>query len=254
MLATASNAVNTGIIYYLEVHVQLFWLGGWATLCQLRLQEILNRKKQSMYLQKPLIDYLNDLASSQPTPGGGSAAALSGAMGAGLAHMVVQLTLGKSKDDSLEQELARIAQHIEELRMHFQRLMQQDIEAYGRLSAAFKMPHASDEERELRSRAIQKQLLDAALVPLEMTEYAATLLRYCQRIAEIGNVNVLSDVAVSTLLAASAGKAASWMALINLKTMKDQAMVDVLRERLNRALDTIATASQHTTKIVEEKV
>ncbi|MBV9691498.1 MAG: cyclodeaminase/cyclohydrolase family protein [Ktedonobacteraceae bacterium] len=206
-----------------------------------------------MYLEKPLIDYLNDLTSSQPTPGGGSAAALSGAMAAGLANMVVQLTLGKTKDASLDQELERIAQHIEELRLRFQLLMQQDIEAYGRLSAAFKMPRASDEERELRSRQIQKQLFDAALVPLEITEHAATLLRYCQRVAEIGNVNVLSDVAVSTLLAASAGNGASWMVLTNLKMMKDQAQVGVLRERLNVALATIVTANHQVMKIVGDR-
>jgi formiminotetrahydrofolate cyclodeaminase len=206
-----------------------------------------------MYLEKPLIDYLNDLASSQPTPGGGSVAALSGAMGAALATMVVQLTLGKTKDASLDQELERITQHIEELRLRFQLLMQQDIEAYGHLSAAFKMPRASDEERELRSRAIQKQLLDAALVPLAITEHTITLLSYCQRVAEIGNVNVLSDVAVAALLTASAGNAASWMVLANLKTMKDEAQVGVLRERLNVALDTIAAANQQIMKIVGDR-
>lgn len=206
-----------------------------------------------MYLDRPLIDYLSNLASSQPTPGGGSVAALSGAMGAGLACMVVQLSQGKSNDTALEQELETILQQVEELRIRFQRLIQEDIEAYGRLSAAFKMPRDTAEERALRSSTIQKQLLDAAQVPLEITEHAAELVLYCQRVAEIGNKNVLSDIAVGTLLASSAGNGASWMVRTNLKAMKNSELAGILNERLHVALDKITIASQRVLNIVGER-
>src|SRR5690242_16100237 len=123
-----------------------------------------------MYLDRPLQNYLDDLASEQPAPGGGSAAALSGAMAAGLASMVARLTLGKASYAAVQQEIAAIVRQTEELRTRFQQLMQEDIEAYGRLSATFKLPRGSDEEKATRTQAIQAQLVEAALVPLEVVE------------------------------------------------------------------------------------
>ncbi len=207
-----------------------------------------------MYIDKPLQQYLDDLASSQSTPGGGSASALSGAIGAGLASMVARLTLGKADYADVQQEIEALVQQTEQLRTRFQQLMQEDIDAYGQLSTCFKMPRTTDEERLARTQAIQARLGDAALVPLEVTERAAELLRHCQRIAEIGNKTVLSDIATGTMLASSAGTGASWMVRTNLLAMKDLALVDQLSDRLNAALDTIAACSQEVITLVGEKV
>ena len=206
-----------------------------------------------MYIDKSLQQYLDDLASSQSTPGGGSASALTGAIGAGLASMVARLTLGKADYADVQQEIEAIVQQTEQLRTRFQQLMQEDIETYGRLSACFKMPRTTDEERLARTQAIQARLADAASVPLEVTECAAALLRHCQRIAEIGNKTVLSDIATGTMLASSAGTGASWMVRTNLLAMKDLALVDTLSDRLNTALDTISTCSQQVITLVGEK-
>lgn len=206
-----------------------------------------------MYLDKPLQQYLDDLASSQSTPGGGSASALSGAVGASLASMVARLTLGKSGYIDVQQEIETLIQQTEQIRSRFQQLMQEDIDAYGRLSACFKMPRTTDDERTARTQAIQARLGDAALVPLEVTECAAELLRHCQRIAEIGNKSVLSDIATGTMLASSAGTGASWMVRTNLLAMKDLVLVDTLSNRLNVALDTIAACSQQVITLVGEK-
>ncbi len=206
-----------------------------------------------MYLDKPLQNYLDELASSQPTPGGGSAAALSGAMGAGLASMVARLTLGKDAYAAVQQEIEIISQQTERLRVRFQQLMQEDIEAYGRLSATFKLPRTTPEEKAARTEAIQKQLAEAALVPLEVAECSAELVQYCQRIAEIGNANVLSDIATGTALASSAGTGASWMVRTNLRAMKDLQLVNILSNRLSAALDTIAAYSQQVVNKVGER-
>lgn len=206
-----------------------------------------------MYLDKPLQNYLDELASSQPTPGGGSAAALSGAMGAGLASMVARLTLGKDAYAAVQPEIEAISQHTERLRTRFQQLMQEDIEAYGRLSSTFKLPRTTPEEKVARTEAIQKQLAGAALVPLEVAECAAELVHYCLRIAEIGNANVLSDVATGAALASSAGTGASWMVRTNLRAMKDLEQVNALGDRLSAALDTIATYSQQVVNKVGER-
>jgi methenyltetrahydrofolate cyclohydrolase len=206
-----------------------------------------------MYLDKPLQTYLDELASAQPTPGGGSAAALSGAMGAGLASMVAHLTLGKDAYASVQQEIAAILQHTERLRVRFQQLMQEDIEAYGRLSVTFKLPRTTPEEKAARTDAVQKQLTNAALVPLEMAEYSAELIQYCLRIAEIGNANVLSDIATAAALVSSAGTGASWMVRTNLRALKDLEQVNVLSNRLSIALDTIAAYSQQVVNKVGER-
>lgn len=203
-----------------------------------------------MYLEQPLQIYLDDLASAKSTPGGGSAAALSGAMGAGLASMVARLTLGKVEYAGVQQEIEALVQQMEGLRERFQQLVQEDIDAYGRLSASFKMPRETDEERAARTSAIQARLLEAALVPLEIAERSAELLQLCQRIAEIGNANVLSDVGVGAMLASSAGTGAGWMVRTNLRAMKDLALVSILSVRLGAALERISTCSQQVTDIV----
>src|SRR5258708_12167549 len=97
-----------------------------------------------MYLDQPLKIYLDDLASAKPTPGGGSATALSCAMGAALASMVARLTLGKAEYAGVQQEIESLVQRVESLRERFQQLIQEDIDAYGHLSASFKIPLDSE--------------------------------------------------------------------------------------------------------------
>ncbi len=206
-----------------------------------------------MYLDKPLQAYLDDLASSNSTPGGGSTAALSGAMGAGLACMVARLTLGKPKYADVQLEIEQLLQRVEQLRSRFQELMQSDIEAYGNLSASFKMPRGTDEEKAARTQAIQQRLQEAALVPLEMAERAAELVRCCERIAEIGNVSVLSDIATAAMQAVSAAQGASWMVRVNVNAMKDRSLVETFNRRLTTALDAVATVSQRVTTTVGER-
>ncbi|GAC1646240.1 MAG: cyclodeaminase/cyclohydrolase family protein [Ktedonobacteraceae bacterium] len=217
--------------------------------------EINNGKKYDnyMYLEKPLQEYLADLASAKPTPGGGSAAALSGAMAAALVCMVARLTLSKADYADVHAEIETLLQDAEQVRERFQQLMQADIDAYGRLSASFKMPRATEQERAERTQSVQAALLSAALVPLEMAEQAAQLIQYGRRIAEIGNKNVLSDIATATALASGGGTGASWMVRTNLHSVKDLQQVEALTERLSVALDTITTYSQQTVSIVGER-
>ncbi len=204
----------------------------------------------NMYMEETLQRYLDDLASAKPTPGGGSTAALNGAMGAALASMVCRLTMGKQAYASVQQEIEELLRKTEYLRNRFQQLMQEDIKAYGRLSASYKLPRETTDERESRTEAIQKQLVEAALVPLEVAECAAELSQCCLRIAEIGNTTVLSDVATGAILASSAGEGAAFMVRINLRSMKDDKLVAELGDRLNTALAIIAEGVQQVTNRV----
>jgi len=196
------------------------------------------------YMEETLQRYLDDLASAQPTPGGGSTAALSGAMGTALASMVCLLTMGKQAYASVQQEIEELLGRTEYLRSRFQQLMQEDIKVYGRLSASYKLPRETTDEREFRTKAIQQQLVEAALVPLDVAECAAELIQCCLRIAEIGNTTVLSDVATGAILASSAGEGAAFMVRINLRSMKDDKLVAELGDRLNKALMFIAEGVQ----------
>ena len=206
-----------------------------------------------MYTDQPLQDYLHTLASEQSTPGGGSAAALSGAMGAALASMVCRLTLGKEAYAGIRQEIEELLRRAENLRSRFQQLFQEDIEAYGRLSASYKLPRETSEERAARSAAIQEQLVEAALVPLEVAERAAELVQCCQRIAEIGNAAVLSDVAIGAILASGGGEGAALLVRFNLRAMKNDELVAGLGKRLSGALALISEGRQRVTAIVGER-
>ena len=206
-----------------------------------------------MYTDQPLQDYLHALASENSTPGGGSAAALSGAMGAALASMVCRLTLGKEAYAGVRQEIEELLRRAENLRSRFQQLFQEDIEAYGRLSASYKLPRETSEERTVRGSAIQEQLVEAALVPLEVAERAAELVQCCQRIAEIGNAAVLSDVAIGAILASGAGEGAALLVRFNLRAMKNDELVAGLGKRLSGALALISEGRQRVTAIVGER-
>nr|BBH92414.1 sugar ABC transporter substrate-binding protein [Thermogemmatispora argillosa] len=203
-----------------------------------------------MYLDQSLREYLNDLSSSQPTPGGGSAAALSGAMGAALASMVTRLTIGKSGYADVQDEIEDILQKTEELRERFQQLMQEDIDAYERLAMSFRLPKGSAEENEARSRVIQIRLQEAALVPLEVAERAAELMRFCMRLAQIGNKNVRSDIAAGAALVTSAAQGAAWMVRVNLRSLKNQQTVEQLQKRLEEALKAVEAGHADVVRLV----
>jgi len=201
-------------------------------------------------MEETLQHYLDDLSSAQPVPGGGSTAALSGAMGAALASMVCRITMGKEAYADVQQEIEELLRRTEYLRSRFQQLMQEDIEAYGRLAACYKLPRETSEERKYRTDMIQKQLVEAALVPLEVVECAAELIRCCQRIAEIGSNTVLSVVATGAILASCSGKGASFMVRINVRSLKNDKLVVELGDRLNTALAIIAEDVEQVTNIV----
>lgn len=203
-----------------------------------------------MSIDQPLTMYLDALASAQPTPGGGSASALSGAMAAALASMVARLTLGKAEYADVQPEIEGLLQQTEQLRARFEQLMQADIDAYGQLSACFKLPRSTPEERATRTKAIQERLVEAALVPLEMAERAVELTQCCLRIAEIGNKNVLSDVATSAMLATGSANGAAWMVRTNLNAMKNAQLVQNLQTRLQTALERATQQAQRTTEVV----
>lgn len=174
-------------------------------------------------------DFLDKVAGSEPVPGGGSVAALNGALACALSSMVAGLSIGKKECEVSEEEL-RLAQV---LVMHLQKslvtLIDKDAEAYNKVFASFKLPKATDEEKAIRSAAIQEATKHAALIPMEVARKAVHLMTVVASIARLGNRNAITDACVAMMSARSAVLGALLNVRINLKSLKDKDFACILQ-------------------------
>ena len=197
-----------------------------------------------MFSENTVQSFLDDLASGMPIPGGGSAAAASGAMGAALVSMVCNLTIGKRKFAGVEAQAKEILEKSEALRAELSQLITDDAAAFKLVMAAFRMPKSTDEEKAARSAAIQAGTKQATLTPLATAHACAEVIALCRSIADIGNPNAISDVGAGAACAQAGLKAASLNVLINLPSIKDAAFVATHRAELDRILATSALADE----------
>lgn len=181
-------------------------------------------------------DWLTDLASELPAPGGGAAAGMSAAMAAALVSMVCNLTIGKPKFAEHEAVMREALAEAERLRLEALQLAEDDAEAFSGVVAAYKLPKSSDEEKAARTAAIQSGLVEAAAVPLAVARVSAEVIRLSGRILEGSNPNVVSDVAVAASAAKSALESAALNVDINVVAIKDPAERERLASTLNEAL------------------
>lgn len=176
--------------------------------------------------------FLDALASSAPTPGGGSVAAFSGAMAAGLVSMVCNLTIGKKQFAEYDEELRAILARSEALRQELQSLADEDIAVFGRLSAAYKLPRTTDADAATRQAAIQKVTRQAADVPLRVAQAAAALLPLCTALSNRCSRLIVSDVGVAAVLVRATVQSAILNVEINLSGLDDQIYVRETRAQL----------------------
>ena len=174
-------------------------------------------------------DFLDKVAGSDPVPGGGSIAALNGALASALATMVTRLTLGK-KGYEVSEEVMQHAQTITiRLLDEFVALIDKDSEAYNAVFACFKLPKESDEEKAARSAAIQEATKHAALVPMEVARKALEIMPVIADIARLGNRNAITDACVAMMAARSSVLGALLNVRINLGSLKDKELVGKLQ-------------------------
>jgi len=176
-------------------------------------------------LNKQVGEFLDELATKSPTPGGGSIAALSGAMAAGLITMVCELTIGKKAYVEFESEALALRERSEALRAELQQLAQEDIAAFDRLSAAYKLPRVTEADAASRRAAIQQTTRYATEVPLRVARAAVALLPLCAPLASRGNRTAVSDVAVAALMVRAAVPGALINVESNLASLEDQLFV-----------------------------
>ncbi len=199
--------------------------------------------------QGPTLDgWLDQLASVEPAPGGGSAAALAGALAAALVAMVGRLTSSRKAYAAVAEEFKAITEEAERLRVELRRLVDEDAESYKGVMAAYKLPKGTEAEVQARTEAIDRALLGAAEVPLRTARAAARVAALARRAAEAGNKNAVCDAGVGAMLSATAGTGAFYNVAINVKGLAHPdagaSVLEAAKESEARARTEAAAADQ----------
>lgn len=191
-------------------------------------------------MEKNIDKFLEALASSAPTPGGGGAAALCGALGIALGNMVGNLTLGKKKYADVQEDIAELNAKAEALRAGFVALVDADAEAFAPLSRAYSIP----KDDPARDEIMEPALLRAAEAPLEIMRKCAEALELISGYAAKGSALAISDAGCAAALCGAAMEAAALNVKINTKSMKNRAVADNINAEMNELLQKYFALSQ----------
>jgi len=178
------------------------------------------------------------IAAGTPAPGGGSVAAYCGVLAAALGQMVCNLSIGKKKYAGAEPRLLNVRAELEELGTGLKELIEEDAASFEDVLRAYRLPKETDEQSVARTKAIQLALQHAVAVPLETASRSMEVLSLLREIAEIGNTNALSDVAVGAQLAQTAIIGASYNVAVNLGSISDEEFVSTRRQQMDELTET----------------
>lgn len=198
--------------------------------------------------------FLDALASQSSTPGGGSAAAILGGMGAALVSMVCNLTIGKKNYESVSDALGEVLEQAESLRSRLTGMIKDDIRVFDAVMAAYGMPRGSDEEKAARVEAIQTALKEATNVPLACARLCREVIALSKSAADMGNTNVISDAGVAVLAAQAALRSAALNVYINTGVIKDQGFVEARLAELESLLAGQSELTEEVYGIVKAKL
>jgi len=187
-----------------------------------------------MLIDKSVQDFLGELASRAPVPGGGSVAALSAGLASALTEMVANLTVGKKGFEEIEEEMKQITQEASKYREKFLKDIDKDAEAFNKVMDAFKLPKNTPEEIDKRKQIIQEEFKNAALVPLEVGKNAVKLMEFILKVVEKGNKNAISDVPVAAMMARTAVLGVLYNVKINLQSIKDEDFVSRISKQVHK--------------------
>jgi formiminotetrahydrofolate cyclodeaminase len=207
-----------------------------------------------MPAKKTLVAFLDELASSSPAPGGGSVAALAGALGAALTAMVCNLTIGKKKYAAVEGEMKKILAQAEKMRGLFTALIDEDTRAFNKVMEAFSLPKDTEPQKALRSAAIREATKEATNVPLEVMKHCIDALALTQQVAASGNVNSVSDAGVSAYMLHAAVEAAALNVRINLNNLNDSEFVGWKTDEMDSLMNTSRMMLEEIQGIVADKL
>jgi formiminotetrahydrofolate cyclodeaminase len=212
------------------------------------------QKEGHMSETRSLEEFLDALGSSAPTPGGGAASALVGALAAALAEMVAQLTVGRPKYAAVEERAQTVLRKTQRLRGELLALADEDAQAYGAVAAAYALPRGTDEERRERDEAIQASLQAATQPPLRIMNAGCDVLRLAGEIAEIGNPTVASDAGCAALLGEAATRAAGLNVMANVVLLRDELVAGDAQKRVATLETQAAELREQTLATVRAKM
>ncbi len=187
-----------------------------------------------MLLNRTVTDFVEVVSSKEPVPGGGSVSALCASLGSALGEMVANLTVGKKKYVEVEADMKVIAEKLCGFKIEFLELVEKDADSYDAVMQAFKLPKETDEDKSARSAAIQSSMKGAADVPYKVAEKAYEIMPFIKDVAVRGNTNAVTDAAVAAMLARTAVIGAIYNVKINLGSIKDEAYVTEMTEKITR--------------------
>lgn len=199
-------------------------------------------------------NFMEMLSSKATTPGGGSVAALTGAMGAALLSMVGNLTIGKEQYKEVEDDIKDLLKKSEKLRVTLEGLMEKDVEVFNQFMAIMKLPRTNEEEKKNRNQKMQIALIEAAKVPLEVAQKSKEVIDICLEIADKGTKNAISDVGVGVLLAEAAFHSAIMNVRINLNMIKDVNTKKELSKEIENLNSIVKGKKEKVLKIVLERL
>ena len=202
------------------------------------------------YREGSVEGYLADAAAGKDAPGGGSVSALAGALGAAMSCMVCNFTVGREKFKEVEGRVKEILSAAEDGVRKLGELMDRDVEEYKKVTAAYKMPRGTEEEKAKRRAAIQEALKSAMSAPLNTLRLCHKLILDLKDLVEMGNPNLISDVGVAAILLAAALDGAKLNVEINLKFIKDTDLVERTRKEIEeKAFEAKTVASEVVGKV-----
>ena len=184
-------------------------------------------------IERTVENFANELASSAPTPGGGGAAALVGALGISLGNMVGELTIGKKKYAEYEDELQDMMTDAQRLEGELLQLIEDDAEGFKPLAEAYSIPKDNPE----RATILEEATKNACVAPMAMIRACARAMKLIERFGEIGSKLAISDAGCAAVLCKSAMQAAALNVYINTKTMNDRDYADRLNKEVEELLD-----------------
>lgn len=184
-------------------------------------------------VEQRVIDFVAATASKEPTPGGGAIAALTAATGAALAEMVANLTFGKKGYEAVQTEMEALQAKAEEIRNRMLELSQADADVFTIFMKALGLPKNTNEEKAIRTAAIQQAYKDAAMVPFEIGELANQIFDLAELASCKGNQNLITDGIIAAINARAAVKSAFLNVRINLSGIKDESFVAELISKMH---------------------
>ena len=179
-----------------------------------------------MLTSRTVSEFIDDVSSNSPAPGGGSVSALCGALGTALSAMVCRLTIGKKNYEGVQDEMLMALGRADELRAKLTTLIDQDTEAFNLVMKAFTLPKVTEDQKRSRSVAIQAATKQATLVPLEVMKLCEQAIGIAATVADEGNVNSVTDAGVAGLILKAGCEGAAWNVKINLATLQDKTFVE----------------------------